>query len=184
MNAYHIHIEGIVQGVGFRPFVYKLALNQKIDGWVNNTTDGVHIHVECQKETAEKFLQIILNELPPLAIITNYSFKKTQAQGLVGFQITNSIHSAKPKLLLTPDVAVCTDCTKELYELKNKRFQYPFITCTNCGPRYSIMNTLPYDRVNTTMAKFHMCDACLEEYNNPLERRHYFANQFMPFMCH
>jgi len=173
LNAFHIHIEGIVQGVGFRPFVYKLALKNKIKGWVNNTTDGVHIHLETDRKKAEKILEAILRELPPLAKVTNYTITKTNTQQSLDFQITHSISSAKPKLLLTPDVAICNDCKRELYDVKNKRFQYPFSTCTNCGPRYSIINKLPYDRVNTTMEGFKMCSDCLREYNDPLQRRHY-----------
>ena len=180
MNAFHIHIEGIVQGVGFRPFVYKLAKENNIKGWVNNTLDGVHIHIEVNKEKAKFFMDEILNRLPPLARVTNFTLEKTALQKLVDFKILQSPTKAKPKLLLTPDVAICEDCKEELNDYRNKRFQYPFITCTNCGPRYSIINELPYERFNTTMEGFKMCDSCFEEYNNPMERRHFSQTNSCP----
>ncbi len=173
METHHIHIKGIVQGVGFRPFVFKLAIKNNLKGWINNATDGVHIHINANKNITKKFLQNILDHLPPLAVVTDYNIEETKDQEYQKFKIIHSVNHSKPNILLTPDAALCKDCKKELYTIDNKRFHYPFITCTNCGPRYSIINKLPYDRVNTTMDPFQMCDACIEEYNNPLNRRHF-----------
>ncbi len=173
MEAYHIHIEGIVQGVGFRPFVYKLAVKHNLTGWVNNSADGVHIHINTTQQKADIFLNKLLKNLPTLAVVTGYRMEKTGHQSLNGFEIIASESNTQPRLLLTPDVAVCEDCRKELYDKNNRRYKYPFTTCTNCGPRYSIIEKLPYDRPNTTMKSFKMCLACWKEYNNPLERRHF-----------
>ncbi len=183
MKTFHIHIEGIVQGVGFRPFVYKTARTENIKGWVNNTSDGVHIEINADKKTAEYFLQTLINKPPPLAIITNYNIKEinnNQLHVYDDFKIINSDCKTKPKLLLTPDVAICDDCKRELYLCDDRRYAYPFITCTNCGPRYSIIKKLPYDRANTTMLNFDMCKICLKEYHNPLERRHFSQTNSCP----
>ena len=173
MPTYHIHIKGIVQGVGFRPFVYKYAQKLDLKGWVNNTTDGVHIRINADKKNANDFLRIMLDHLPPLAVVTDWSIDEVNFVEYDDFQIIHSKSEVKPNLLLTPDVAMCKDCRAELHDKQNRRYQYPFITCTNCGPRYSIIKKLPYDRPTTSMAKFEMCDVCFYEYNNPLERRHF-----------
>jgi hydrogenase maturation protein HypF len=180
MKTYHIHIEGIVQGVGFRPFVYKMAKKYNLKGWVNNSNDGVHIHINGTKDEADNFLNNLIGNLPVLAVVTKYNIEETSFVEYSYFKIIKSDSSVKPKLLLTPDVAMCSDCKKELYDKKNRRFKYPFITCTNCGPRFSIIEKLPYDRPNTTMKDFKMCDACLEEYNNPMERRHFSQTNSCP----
>ncbi len=180
MQTYHIHIKGIVQGVGFRPFVYQKALKHKLKGWVNNTTDGVHIEINADKQTAHQFLQDILEHLPPLAIVTNHSINEVENQQFDNFNIIKSKDSKHTNVLLTPDVAMCPDCRQELYDSDNRRYQYPFITCTNCGPRYSIITALPYDRPFTTMKKFEMCPVCQKEYNNPLERRHFSQTNSCP----
>jgi len=180
MKTYHIHIKGIVQGVGFRPFVYKTALHQQLKGWVNNTHDGVHIEINSDKKTAQKFLDQLLKNLPPLAVVTDYSLKETKNRNYTDFQIIKSTKKGLPNLLITPDVAMCKDCRNELHNPGNRRYQYPFITCTNCGPRYSIITRLPYDRPHTTMAEFQMCEVCLDEYNNPMERRHYSQTNSCP----
>jgi len=180
MKTFHIHIQGVVQGVGFRPFVYKQAKKNNLKGWVNNTTDGVHIHINADVTSANNFLEILLNNLPPLAIVTSFNIKEVDLHEYNDFEIIQSESDAKPNLLLTPDVAMCKDCKSELYHTKNRRYQYSFITCTNCGPRYSIIKKLPYDRITTTMATFKMCDVCLEEYNNPMERRHFSQTNSCP----
>ncbi len=180
MTVFHIHIQGIVQGVGFRPFVYKLAISQGLNGWVNNTNDGVHIEINANKATAESFLQEILDKLPPLAVVTSATIKPVGDKDFKGFEIIQSEGKQKPNLLLTPDVAMCEDCRRELHNPKDRRYRYPFITCTNCGPRYSIITALPYDRPNTTMDKFKMCPVCWDEYNNPLERRHFSQTNSCP----
>jgi len=173
LRSYHLHIKGIVQGVGFRPFVYKLANEYNLKGWVNNSTDGVHIHLNTDQRGAEKFLKLLETNLPPLAVITASTIKELVYQKHQNFEIIHSENDAKPNLLLTPDAAICDDCKEELHQSVDRRYKYPFITCTNCGPRYSIINKLPYDRPFTTMNPFKMCEVCQTEYDNPLERRHY-----------
>jgi len=180
MKTFHIHIKGVVQGVGFRPFVYRHAKKDNLKGWVNNTTDGVHIQINTDAISANNFLQELLNNLPPLAIVTSSNINETELQDYDDFEIIQSKSNAKPNLLLTPDVAMCKDCRSELYHPGNRRHLYPFITCTNCGPRFSIIKKLPYDRVTTTMATFEMCDMCSEEYHNPLERRHFSQTNSCP----
>ncbi len=180
MQTYHIHIKGIVQGVGFRPFVYQLAVQKQLTGWVNNTTDGVHIEINADENAAQLFLKEILNHLPPLAVVTDYSIKKVVNQHFNGFKIIKSESNATTNVLVTPDVAMCPDCRRELYNPGDRRYQYPFITCTNCGPRYSIITALPYDRPYTTMHKFKMCPVCQKEYDNPLERRHFSQTNSCP----
>lgn len=180
LTTFHIHIQGIVQGVGFRPFVYQLALKQGLKGWVNNSNDGVHIEITTTKIIAKQFLQSIFEQLPPLAVVTQHSFNEIEFKEYTSFEIEESNDKTKPKLLLTPDVALCDDCKEELHNPKNRRFQYHFITCTNCGPRYSIIHKLPYDRPNTTMQPFKMCTVCSEEYNNPMERRHFSQTNSCP----
>ncbi len=180
MKSFHIHIKGVVQGVGFRPFVYRHAKENNLKGWVNNTTDGVHIQINTDAISANNFLQELLEHLPPLAIVTSFNIHETELQVHNGFEIIQSNSNARPNLLLTPDVALCKDCKKELYHPENRRYLYPFITCTNCGPRYSIIKKLPYDRVTTTMATFEMCNVCWEEYNNPMERRHFSQTNSCP----
>ena len=179
-NTYHIHFEGIVQGVGFRPFVYRHAVKRGLNGWVNNTNDGVHIHVNANEKVANLFFCELKNNLPQLAVITRSSIEETKFYDYQNFRIVESKSKVKPTLLLTPDVAMCNDCRNELHNSNNRRYHYPFITCTNCGPRYSIITTLPYDRPNTTMEKFTMCNICNKEYNNPMERRHFSQTNSCP----
>ncbi len=180
MRTFHIHIEGIVQGVGFRPFVYKLCLSHKLKGWVNNTNDGVHIHINTTKIKAEKLLKELIETAPKLAVITGYTIEEIDYRQYDNFEIIHSSSREDAKLLLPPDFAMCDDCSKELYDEDNSRFQYPFITCTNCGPRYSIIKSLPYDRETTTMDKFEMCPVCRTEYDNPLDRRYYSQTNSCP----
>ncbi len=180
MKSHHIHIEGIVQGVGFRPFVYKYARQGNLTGWVNNTNDGVHIHLNCNKQNATLFLQTLLANLPPLAVVTRSKIVEIPHIAYSDFEIINSSTDTKPNLPLTPDAAICCDCKEEVHDKNNRRYRYPFITCTNCGPRYSIISKLPYDRPNTTMEHFTMCPVCQKEYDNHLERRHYSQTNSCP----
>ncbi len=180
MKTFHIHFNGIVQGVGFRPFVYQSALRFGLKGWVNNTNDGVHIVFNASPELAQNFYEFLLANLPPLAVVTEKKLEKYPPGNFDDFQIIESEGKTQPQLLITPDVALCRDCRQELYDPADRRYRYPFITCTNCGPRYSIITSLPYDRPNTTMAEFKMCDVCSDEYNNPLERRHFSQTNSCP----
>jgi hydrogenase maturation protein HypF len=173
MPTFHIHIQGQVQGVGFRPFVYKKAIEYKIKGRVNNSNTGVHIDVEGDEPLINRFYKEITENPPELSIITKSKIEQTEEQGFKYFEIVHSESNELPNLLLTPDYGICKDCLDELFDVNNRRYLYPFITCTNCGPRYSIIKKLPYDRENTTMENFMMCERCQPEYENPLERRYY-----------
>ena len=180
MNTYHIHIRGVVQGVGFRPHVYQLCQKRNLKGWVNNTVDGVHIRINATERDAYDFLEELLNNPPPMAQITGHNIKKVAYETFDDFRIIESASDKQAKLLLTPDFAMCADCERELFDPDNRRYQYPFITCTNCGPRYSITRQLPYDRHTTTMAPFNMCGACQSEYNDPMNRRYYSQTNSCP----
>lgn len=169
----HLHIQGQVQGVGFRPFVYRLALEIQLRGWVNNSSDGVHIEISGSDPQIELFCQRLLAEAPALSRITSFSRTVLPFQPYSEFQIVSSDDTTLPQLLLTPDFGLCSACRTELHQADNTRFAYPFITCTNCGPRYSIITGLPYDRPLTTMQGFTMCPACQAEYDDPLNRRYY-----------
>jgi hydrogenase maturation protein HypF len=174
VRSFHLHITGQVQGVGFRPFVYVTALENQVRGWVKNTIDGVHVQFNAENLVeAEKIRGLIIQHAPPLSIITNHELTETDHLEYSEFSIVQSDEEGKANLLLTPDFAMCPDCKHELLSLKDRRSHYPFITCTNCGPRYSIIKELPYDRPYTTMSSFEMCHICDEEYHNPLDRRYY-----------
>ncbi|MEI6412553.1 MAG: acylphosphatase, partial [Bacteroidota bacterium] len=178
--SFHIHLRGRVQGVGFRPFVYRLAQAWGLNGMVCNAPDGVHIELDAPEETAQKFYQALLEQAPRLSLITAATFSKTTARLFKNFSIAESDEQAAPEVLLTPDFALCPDCRAELQSPENRRQGYAFITCTNCGPRYSIVNGLPYDRPLTTMQPFEMCPACQVEYNDPLDRRYYSQTNSCP----
>ena len=173
MPTYHIHIQGQVQGVGFRPFVYKIAINKKIVGWVNNSNTGVHIEVTGNEQLIKNFYEIITKQTPKLSIITNSTIKQIKNADFKKFEIIHSHSKEQPNLLLTPDYGICQDCLNDIFNKNNRRFLYSFTTCTNCGPRYSIIKNLPYDRETTTMENFKMCNVCQSEYDNPLDRRYY-----------
>ncbi|WP_166791426.1 carbamoyltransferase HypF [Candidatus Methylacidiphilum fumarolicum] len=172
-KALRIHLKGKVQGVGFRPFVYKLAHRLALQGWVNNTTSGVHIHVEGTQENVETFCRDIIDQAPSIAFISSSVFEKAEVKHYKSFTIEQSQEEGKPSVLLLPDLDLCEDCLVELRSPTNRRFGYPFITCTQCGPRFSIILSLPYDRQRTTMASFKMCYECQREYEEPLDRRFY-----------
>lgn len=171
--TYHIHLRGQVQGVGFRPFVYQLAMEHRLNGWVNNTLDGVHIEINADADTASRFFEELQSHAPVLARIISASMEEKPQQDYPDFRIIHSAEAGEATLLLTPDVALCPECRAELLNPQNRRYGYPFITCTNCGPRYSIITRLPYDRPCTTMQHFPMCAPCAAEYENPLDRRYY-----------
>lgn len=168
-NAIRIHLKGIVQGVGFRPFVYKIALELGIKGWVNNSSDGVNIHAEGKK--VEEFYRRLIAEAPPLSRIVSIQKTEIPSEGYKEFKIIKSETVENTDVLISPDVATCQDCLKEMFDKENRRYRYPFINCTNCGPRYTIIYDRPYDRIKTTMADFPMCKECKNEYENPLDRR-------------
>lgn len=159
--------------MGFRPFVYQLATGYGLCGWVNNTLDGVHIEFNAGPEMAASFYEAVQKQAPALAVITAAEMVKKAFQSYTDFQIVHSESAGEASLLLTPDVALCADCRAELHTPANRRFGYPFITCTLCGPRYSIIQKLPYDRPFTTMQPFPMCPDCAAEYEHPMDRRYY-----------
>ena len=166
-----IHITGIVQGVGFRPFVYNLAKRFALTGWVRNTSAGVDIEVDGAKSALDDFLFALKNELPPLARVDDLQAAWHTPNGFTGFEIVHSEAVAGAFQPISPDVSICPDCLRELFDPKNRRYRYPFINCTNCGPRLTIITDIPYDRPNTTMSPFAMCPDCAAEYRNPLDRR-------------
>ena len=177
MECLNISIKGIIQGVGFRPFIYNLANSLSVKGFVANTTDGVVMTVEG--DNLHFFIEKIRKEAPPLARIMSMDISPEKPAGFSDFSIRESAGTGR-FTLLSPDVSVCNDCLDELIDRKDRRFLYPFINCTNCGPRYSITKTVPYDRANTTMKVFQMCGECLAEYRSPGNRR--FHAQ--PNACH
>jgi hydrogenase maturation protein HypF len=162
---------GMVQGVGFRPFVYRLAVQYGLTGFVQNRPEGVVAEVEGPPEALDSFLKNLGQELPPLARITDRSSFEIAISGDDAFQIIASHTQGHADVHITPDAAICADCLKELFDPADRRFRYPFINCTNCGPRLTIINTIPYDRANTSMSCFPQCPKCLAEYKNPADRR-------------
>ena len=171
ITAKHIHVTGIVQGVGFRPFVYGLATRLDLCGWVSNTSAGVDIHVEGETENVQAFIENLSAEKPTLAILDQIKITDAPTENLPTFKIKPSTSIEGAFQPISPDVAICVDCERELFDPNDRRYLYPFINCTNCGPRFTIIKDLPYDRPATTMADFPMCDACRAEYENPLDRR-------------
>jgi hydrogenase maturation protein HypF len=166
-----IDITGIVQGVGFRPYVYRLAIECGLTGLIANTPAGVSIEVQGEAEAVERFLERLPKEIPPIAKITGITPRDAELRQETAFRIKASSTRAAAKALISPDVSVCEDCLRELMNPRDRRFRYPFINCTNCGPRFTIIHDIPYDRVRTSMAKFKMCTACQAEYDNPASRR-------------
>jgi len=162
---------GIVQGVGFRPFVYRLAVRYSLSGFVQNRPEGVMAEVEGASDVVDSFESDIRRELPPLAHITHIEGLELEYCGERGFQIIPSDAKGSAQVHITPDAAICPDCLKELFDPANRRYRYPFINCTNCGPRLTIINAIPYDRANTSMACFELCPQCRAEYENPSDRR-------------
>jgi len=166
-----VKVQGIVQGVGFRPFIYQLARRCRLNGWVRNQSDGVEIEVAGSAESVRGFIVSISSEPPPLARIVKVETTDLPYQDLEEFRIIGSRALESRSTLISPDVCTCRDCLNELLDSRDRRFRYPFINCTNCGPRYTIIKDIPYDRDKTTMAQFKMCPECRLEYDNPLDRR-------------
>jgi hydrogenase maturation protein HypF len=166
-----LHITGIVQGVGFRPYVYGLAARFALPGWVRNTSAGVDIEVDGTQETLDAFIQAIKTELPPPARVDSFDHSFGAPGGYTAFKIISSETVKGAFQPISPDVSICPDCLRELFNPADRRYHYPFINCTNCGPRFTIISDIPYDRHNTTMACYPMCADCTAEYNNPLDRR-------------
>lgn len=166
-----IVIRGAVQGVGFRPFIFRLATEMKLNGWVSNTSQGVFIEVESDHEQLHRFLSRIHSEKPPLASIHSFESSFLDPKGFIRFEIKESTDEGAKSVLVLPDIATCSDCLKDIVDINNRRYMYPFTNCTNCGPRFTIIQSLPYDRKNTTMSIFSMCVDCEREYHDPTNRR-------------
>jgi hydrogenase maturation protein HypF len=170
-GAYRIHINGIVQGVGFRPFIYNLAIQNQLTGWVRNTSSGVEIEVCGEAEDLDNFLLSIPVKAPPLSRIESIEHQSSSADGYEGFKILDSQVIEGGFQPISPDVSICDDCLAELFDPDDFRYRYPFINCTNCGPRFTIIQDIPYDRPKTTMADFDLCPICQREYHDPTNRR-------------
>ncbi len=166
-----LRVYGIVQGVGFRPYVYRIATSLGLRGFVRNDTLGVEIEIEGDEEKIETFKERLRSECPPAASIHRLVEEEIEARGDSNFLILESATGEERETLISPDLATCPDCLRELFDPGDRRFRYPFINCTNCGPRYTIIEDVPYDRPNTTMRKFEMCPECRAEYENPADRR-------------
>lgn len=171
MNGIKVHITGVVQGVGFRPFVYNLAVSLNLKGWVKNTSAGVVIEADGDKDALDSFLQKLRNDAPPLSRIDDFSASFRPANGFSSFDIIHSESMDGAFQPISPDVAICNDCLRELFDPNDRRYHYPFINCTNCGPRFTIIKDIPYDRLLTTMAGFKLCPDCEHEYKDPANRR-------------
>lgn len=170
-GSYQIRINGIVQGVGFRPFVYRLASEYDLKGWVLNSSAGVLIRVEGPDEQINTFARRLVEEPPPLALIRSWDINAQDWSGFTDFKIKASDDHEQKVAMISPDIAVCAECRSEVLNREDRRYHYPFINCTNCGPRFTIIKDLPYDRSMTTMASFPMCPECQREYENPNHRR-------------
>jgi hydrogenase maturation protein HypF len=167
----HMAVRGAVQGVGFRPFVFRLAADLRLNGWVVNSPQGVFLEVEGPLPALTSFLVRIQQEKPPRAFIQSLEHRMLDPAGYTGFEIRASSTTGAKSALVLPDIAPCPDCLREIFDANDRRHLYPFTNCTNCGPRFSILRALPYDRPNTTMAAFAMCPACRAEYEDPANRR-------------
>jgi hydrogenase maturation protein HypF len=171
LNAYSIKVRGIVQGVGFRPYVYRLAHANGLNGWILNAEEGVEIHLEGDEKPLQLFLKEMKSNPPQAAQISEVRVESVEAAGLSEFTIRESTAERRPTVRISPDLPTCENCLRELHDPNDHRFQYPYINCTNCGPRYSVIQSLPYDRPNTTMAGWPLDNHCASEYADPANRR-------------
>ncbi|NNE77573.1 MAG: carbamoyltransferase HypF, partial [Pricia sp.] len=173
MNNWHIQIKGSVQGVGFRPYVYRLALERDLSGVVYNALDGVHVKFSGSKDQAKEFYNVLIDKAPSLARITNHKIIQQTGEGYKGFQIMQNKTKGLVSLMVPPDFGLCENCKNEVLSSNNRRAAYPFITCTQCGPRYSLITELPFEREFTTMRAYQMCPSCMQEYGDPKDSRYH-----------
>jgi hydrogenase maturation protein HypF len=166
-----IGVRGVVQGVGFRPFIYRLAHEHELKGWVRNTSGSVEIEVEGDESKLNRFLEALKNHAPPMSRIEAIEVSFAAPKGYNDFRIEESLSREGHYQLVSPDIATCPDCKKEIFDSGDRRYRYAFTNCTNCGPRFTIIEDIPYDRPQTTMRKFKMCPLCQREYDDPLDRR-------------
>jgi len=170
-----ITIHGIVQGVGFRPYIHKLVQKYHLAGWICNSNQGVEMEIEGEKTVVQHFREELQKNPPPLSLIADINFQRLPLAGFSEFKIKKSkINHSQPIILIPPDISVCDDCLRELKDPSDRRYHYPFINCTNCGPRFTIIQDMPYDREKTTMKEFSMCHDCYKEYTD-IENRRYHA---------
>jgi hydrogenase maturation protein HypF len=177
-----VRVRGIVQGVGFRPFVYRLATSYGVTGWVQNGDDGVEIHAEGSDDAVASFIRDVEAHPPPAARVQSVEVLSTGVAKFDQFRIVESVRRDRPTARISPDLPVCDACLAELFDPADRRHGYPYINCTDCGPRFSIILGLPYDRVRTTMAEWEMCARCAAEYNDPADRR-FHAQPLACRMC-
>jgi hydrogenase maturation protein HypF len=166
-----IRVAGVVQGVGFRPFVHRLATDLSLAGHVGNDGQGVFVEVEGPSSVVAKFEKCIVSDAPVLARIDRVRSRAIEPLEESSFRITESRSQGSARTFVSPDISVCDECLSEMWEPTDRRFHYPFVNCTNCGPRFTITRRLPYDRPNTTMEHFSMCSDCRREYEDPTDRR-------------
>ncbi|MGH9265639.1 MAG: carbamoyltransferase HypF, partial [Acidimicrobiales bacterium] len=171
MERRRLRVTGTVQGVGFRPFVYRLAADLELSGWVGNDSLGVILEAEGPPDRLDRLAERLVADAPPLARIDSVAVEALAATGETGFTVVDSRDAGSPAVAVPVDVATCDDCLRELADPADRRFGYPFVNCTNCGPRYTIIKSIPYDRGSTTMAGFAMCADCRREYEDPADRR-------------
>ncbi len=171
LKRVRLSLQGLLQGIGFRPFIYQLAHEIGLTGWVQNSPQGVAIEVEGDCESIEEFLQRLQKESPPNTVFQNKKSVYLEPSGCEDFTIRDSDNSGDQTTTISPDVATCANCLYEIFDPSNRRYLYPFTNCTHCGPRFSIIESLPYDRQHTSMKRFQMCPACQCEYDNPEDRR-------------
>ena len=179
-EAAQLSVQGVVQGVGFRPFVHRLALRYGLAGWVRNASGDVQIRVEGDAAAIADFVRALRAEAPPLARLDELHAEPCTPGGLAAFTILESRAEAGRRQPVSPDVAVCAACEAELFDPANRRYRYPFITCTDCGPRFTVIEAMPYDRERTSMRAFTQCPACLEEYRAPGARRYHSETNSCP----
>ena len=171
MNALKILTQGIVQGVGFRPYVYRLAIDLNLKGSVRNLGNVVEIIVEG--ENTSQFVERLPQELPPIAKIDSMEVTEIDAENYTDFEIIESGDSYSGVSVIPPDIAICDKCLEEIRNPNDRRYKYPFNACTDCGPRFTVIESVPYDRVRTSMEDFPLCGDCLVEYKQPLDRRYH-----------
>ena len=174
MQAAEVKIKGIVQGVGFRPFIHRLVRAYGLKGTIRNTSSGVTLELEGEGEATRRFLTALPTEAPPLAVIESITSREIPVKGFETFTIIGSERQNERNTLISPDISICPDCLRELRDPADRRYRYPFINCTNCGPRFTIIEDVPYDRPKTSMKAFPMCPNCEKEYHD-IENRRYHA---------
>ena len=183
IDAVDIHVKGIVQGVGFRPFVYRMAKKYLINGWVLNATDGVHIHAEGESALVDEFIMELSDNAPAASKVEEIDIKEVPLEDFDSFEIRFSDdEDVAETTLVSPELATCDDCVAELFNPNDRRYRYPFINCRHCGPRFTIIDKLPYDRPATSMKGFEMCPDCAAEYADPGDRR-FHAQPDACFAC-